>query len=49
MPVKFNINTAYNLYQQSGGTTNFESSLKQVLKFMQNDVNVNMKKRRLIF
>ena len=49
MPVKFNINTAYNLYQQSGGTTNFESSLKQVLKFMQNDVNVNNEKEAAYF
>ena len=49
MPVKFNINTALNLYKQSGGTTNFESSLKQVLKFMQNDVNVNNEKEAAYF
>lgn len=49
MPVKFNINTAFNLYKQSGGTTNFESSLKQVLRFMQNDVNVNNEKEAAYF
>ena len=49
MPVKFNINTALNLYKQSGGTTNFESSLRQVLRFMQNDVNVNNEKEAAYF
>lgn len=49
MPVRFNINKAYALYKQAGGTTNFESSLKQVLRFMQNDVNINNEKEAAYF
>jgi len=49
MPVRFNINQAYNFYIQSGGKTNFSSSLKQVLRFMQNDANVNNAKEAAYF
>tara|TARA_R110000824_G_scaffold352241_1_gene539298 strand:- start:300 stop:1025 length:726 start_codon:yes stop_codon:yes gene_type:complete len=49
MPVKFNINKAYNLYIESGGKTNFSTSLKKVLRFMQNDANVNNSKEAAYF
>jgi predicted chitinase len=44
MPVKFNINRAIQLFNATGGDTKFDSSLKQVLNFMQNDDNVSNKK-----
>ena len=44
MSVSFNVNKAYEMYGQSGGTTNFPDSLKKVLKYMQNDANINNKK-----
>ena len=44
MAVSFNVNKAFTLYQQSGGTTNFPDSLKKVLKYMQNDGNLNNEK-----
>ena len=40
MYVKFNIKQALQVYKDMGGTTTFPDSLKQVLKFMQNDSNV---------
>jgi len=41
MPVKFNINQAMKLWKENGGETKFEDSLRDVLKFMQNDKNVS--------
>ena len=41
MSVSFNINKAYKMYGDSGGTTKFPDSLKQVLKFMQKDPKIN--------
>ena len=41
MAISFNVNKAYTMYRQSGGTTNFPDSLKKVLKYMQNDANIN--------
>ena len=49
MPVKFNINTAIQLFNQSGGKTKFDSSLKKVLNFMQNDDNLSNKKEVAYF
>jgi len=40
MPVKFNINNVLDLYYAGGGVTNFEPSLKKVLRYLQNDDNV---------
>ena len=40
MYVKFNIKQALQVYTELGGTTTFPDSLKQVLKFMQNDSNI---------
>ena len=40
MAVKFNVNRAYSLFEQSGGETAFPDSLKRVLKYMQNDPNL---------
>lgn len=41
MPVKFNINQAIKVWKADGGQTKFEDSLRDVLKFMQNDKNVS--------
>ena len=41
MAVKFNVNKAYSLFEESGGKTAFPESLKSVLKYMQNDPNLN--------
>lgn len=41
MPVKFNINQAMKLWKENGGKSKFEDSLRNVLKFMQNDKNVS--------
>tara|TARA_R110002153_G_scaffold168417_4_gene321156 strand:- start:260 stop:976 length:717 start_codon:yes stop_codon:yes gene_type:complete len=49
MPVKFNINKAIQLFNQSGGNTKFDKSLSQVLNFMQNDDNVSNKKEASYF
>jgi len=49
MPVKFNINKAIQLFNQSGGNTKFDSSLRQVLNFMQNDDNVSNPKEASYF
>ena len=49
MPVKFNVNKAIQLFNQSGGNTKFDSSLRQVLNFMQNDDNLNNKKEVAYF
>ena len=40
MPVKFNINRAMRNWQNSGGSSKFEKSLRQVLKYIQNDKNI---------
>ena len=44
MAVSFNVDKAYKMYMESGGTTIFQDSLKRVLKYMQNDVNLNNEK-----
>ena len=44
MAVSFNVNKVYNLYTQIGGTTKFPESLNKVLKYMQNDGNLNNEK-----
>lgn len=49
MPVKFNINKAIQLFNQSGGETKFDDSLRQVLNFMQNDDNISNKKEASYF
>jgi|TARA_R110000822_G_scaffold47109_3_gene125127 predicted chitinase len=49
MPVKFNINNAIELFNRTGGETKFDNSLKQVLKFMQNDTNLNNEKEVAYF
>lgn len=41
MPVKFNTNNALKDFYQLGGRTNFPDSLKSVLKYIQNDENIN--------
>ena len=41
MSVSFNINKAYKMYGDSGGSTKFPDSLKQVLNFMQKDRKLN--------
>lgn len=41
MPVKFNIKEAIKVWKQDGGKSDFEDSLRNVLKFMQNDPNVS--------
>lgn len=41
MPVKFDTSLAYQMYIKSGGSTKFPNSLKAVLDFTQNDVNLN--------
>ena len=41
MPVKFNVNKTITLWKKNGGTSNFEDSLKDVLRFMQNDKNIS--------
>ena len=43
MAVKFNVNQALKLFKEKGGKTSFDDSLKTVLKFMQNDENLNTK------
>jgi predicted chitinase len=41
MPVKFNVNKTIELWKKNGGTSFFEDSLKDVLRFMQNDKNIS--------
>jgi predicted chitinase len=41
MAVKFDVNKALADFKTLGGKTKFEDSLKQVLKYMQNDKNLN--------
>lgn len=41
MPVKFNINQAIKIWKEKGGKSNFEDSLKDVLRYMQNDKNIS--------
>ena len=41
MSVKFNINEAIKVWKKDGGQTKFEDSLRDVLKFMQNDKNIS--------
>mgnify|MGYP003638196611 FL=1 len=41
MPVKFNINKAYDDFFDKGGKTQFPKSLKEVLKYIQNDKNLD--------
>jgi predicted chitinase len=40
MYIKFNINQALKVWIENGGTTKFPQSLRDVLKFMQNDSNL---------
>ena len=40
MPVKFNINKAIKGFEDDGGTTAFPKSLKKVLRYAQNDNNI---------
>ena len=49
MPVKFNVNKAIELFNQKGGNTKFDKSLRQVLTFMQNDDNLSNKKEVAYF
>ena len=49
MPVKFNVNKAIELFNQMGGNTKFDKSLRQVLNFMQNDDNLNNMKEVAYF
>ncbi len=49
MPVKFNVNKAIELFNQKGGNTKFDKSLRQVLSFMQNDDNLSNKKEVAYF
>ena len=44
MPVSFNTNMALELFEASGGETNFPDSLRQTLNFAQNDDNLRNKK-----
>lgn len=44
MSVKFNVKEALKLYKEAGYTTSFPNSLKDVLKYMQKDKNLNTKK-----
>tara|TARA_B100000497_G_C7696535_1_gene426022 strand:+ start:11315 stop:12052 length:738 start_codon:yes stop_codon:yes gene_type:complete len=41
MAVKFNVNKAFNDFKEMGGKTKFPDSLKQVLRYMQNDKNLS--------
>ena len=41
MAVKFKVNIAFNDFKALGGNTKFPDSLKQVLKYMQNDKNLS--------
>ena len=41
MPVKFNANAAIELFNKSGGKTEFDNSLKKVLNYLQNDDNIS--------
>lgn len=41
MPVAFNINEVLKIYKSKGGKTNFEKSLADVLRYIQNDKNIN--------
>ena len=41
MPVKFNTKDALSKYKKLGGKTFFEDDLKDVLKYIQNDKNIN--------
>ena len=49
MPVKFNINRAITLFNNNGGSTKFDNSLRQVLNFMQNDDNLSNKEEVAYF
>jgi predicted chitinase len=49
MPVKFNVNRAISLFNNNGGSTKFDNSLRQVLNFMQNDDNLNNKEEVAYF
>ena len=44
MAVKFNVSNALKEFKNQGGTTTFPESLRDVLKFIQNDPNINTKK-----
>ena len=41
MPVKFNINNVLKMYEASGESTTFPKSLRKVLRFLQNDKNID--------
>lgn len=41
MPVAFNINEVLKTYKSKGGSTKFEKSLADVLRYIQNDKNIN--------
>ena len=44
MAVKFKVSKALEGFKNNGGTTKFPDSLRDVLKFIQNDPNINTKK-----
>lgn len=44
MAVKFKVSKALEEFKNQGGTTKFPDSLRDVLKFIQNDPNINTKK-----
>jgi predicted chitinase len=44
MAVKFKVSKALEEFKNQGGTTKFPDSLRDVLKFIQNDPNINNKK-----
>lgn len=44
MAVKFKVSKALEEFKKQGGTTKFPDSLRDVLKFIQNDPNINNKK-----
>ena len=41
MPISFNPNVAFELFEASGGETNFPNHLRQVLLYAQNDDNIS--------